>query len=441
MIFARFHCDPPNPDEYSINESLEMNVNFEDGDAVKRCNSVAAEMKLAAALALELGKAAAAESASKSKSAWRPYLRIMPTMDDMRQSQASLADGDVQEFMQMLPSVRSQRLAYLTKQRVSRGCFEGWQQAAESPVAAISWEDMVYSYILMFTRTFDLRAPGGYHWTKTTFVPFLDMLNTVPSYKANVRWDWQDGALQVKTLRNVTAGDELAQAYCTNCDNEHVLGQWGVYFEDSEYGLSGFGKPNCSDGLRREDEKTQAVGKLRQEAEAVLDLRSMRQALKEGWSAPRCKANSGHQGVLRCLLGRLAWERCASDWGYEGWNKTKLKDPEARQKAASPHYNIALSLKNLGDIKDAERSYKDSLRLKPNQPDVQYSFGVFLHTQNKTKEARRALQAAVKLAPAHQDSHVALAHLLGSVGEYEEGKKHIDIATRLKKANAHAADR
>eukprot|EP00929_Paragymnodinium_shiwhaense_P001764 TRINITY_DN10199_c0_g3_i1.p1 TRINITY_DN10199_c0_g3~~TRINITY_DN10199_c0_g3_i1.p1 ORF type:complete len:551 (-),score=84.34 TRINITY_DN10199_c0_g3_i1:38-1690(-) len=410
----------------SASKGLQMNIGSDD---MARCQALAGEIQLAAAFALELRKEMEATSEAKSISDWRPYLRIMPTMEDMRQSHPFLAGEDVQALVALLPSLRMQRLAYLTRQRVSRGCFERWQQVARSPVAGISWEDMVYSYILMFTRTFNLRAPGGYHWTKTTFVPFLDMLNTVPDYMASVRWEWKDGAVQVRTLRPVAAGEELHHAYCTNCDNEHVLGKWGVYYEDGKYAPSDFHKANCSEVLGQELGST-----FRQQAEAGLDLSSASQALKEGWAAPRCKSDLKQEGVLRCLLSRLAWEHCASDWGYEAWNKTKPKDPEARLKAASPHYNMAWALKNLGEAKEAERFYKASLRIKPSQVDVQYSFGIFLQAQNKVTEARKALQAAVKLEPRHQPSHAALARLLGSIGEFELGKKHIEIATRLRSA-------
>lgn len=304
-------------------------------------------------------------------------------------------------------------------------CFEQWKSLPDSPVADLSNDQVLYAAYLARTRVFDVHTASGSSWTSNTLLPLVDSFNTALFEKYNVQWHFKGSDLDVKTQRDIKAGEELLLCYCPNCDNEALMSHWGVYFEDNDRAVSNFEKVNCSSALRHA-------------AEQELDLTSLDVALKEGLTAPRCvsqEESQRDQSGLRCNLARLSWETCAPTWGYEDWNRSgKKTDPEARRKAASARYNLALSQKRLGDLDGARENYKASLKLRPEAGEVHYGLGLLLQQMDRHKEAKSSFQAALKLGPLYADANLALAQVFYELGDMKKAHKHREEGVRLRAA-------
>eukprot|EP00929_Paragymnodinium_shiwhaense_P081662 TRINITY_DN42798_c0_g1_i1.p1 TRINITY_DN42798_c0_g1~~TRINITY_DN42798_c0_g1_i1.p1 ORF type:complete len:229 (+),score=53.05 TRINITY_DN42798_c0_g1_i1:207-893(+) len=155
---------------------------------------------------------------------------------------------------------------------------------------------------------------------QSCLLPAVDLINTAEAGRWNVDLqpkfygDYEEVKLQAKDL---PAGEEILIRFCPNpeCDNSYMLAQWGIYLEANTRLLQPI--------LERPAAQCDAPG-LRKAAEASLRMEegALQQARDAGWASPRCTSQqlaSPEQGVLRCSLARLAWERCAEDWGYKGW--------------------------------------------------------------------------------------------------------------------------
>merc|ERR1719161_1601170 len=98
-----------------------------------------------------------------------------------------------------------------------------------------------------------------------------------------------------------------------------MMATWGVYLEDNGNPLKL--KAHCN--AKADPSKPNKHGKfgsLKQAAEAMLDLKGVELARKEGWTAPRCRSGLScmDQGPMRCSIARLAFEHCKQEWGYLG---------------------------------------------------------------------------------------------------------------------------
>lgn len=108
------------------------------------------------------------------------------------------------------------------------------------------------------------------------------------------------------------------------------------------------------------------------------------------------------------------------------------------------HLNLGFELARRGVRDEAERHYRESLRLQPNLPETHAALGTSLRKWGRPQEALRHLKRAVDLRPRNARYRVSLATVLEDLGRDEEAAVHLrkalEIAPRFADAHHGLAD-
>jgi tetratricopeptide (TPR) repeat protein len=107
-------------------------------------------------------------------------------------------------------------------------------------------------------------------------------------------------------------------------------------------------------------------------------------------------------------------------------------------------YNLALALANLGQLQDAERHYREAIRLTELQtvrPDPRlamphFNLGVLLLRQHRLAEAREQFDRAVRWAPDYLPARMQLGDVLLALERFEEAAAQFAEGVRIEPRNA-----
>ncbi len=98
--------------------------------------------------------------------------------------------------------------------------------------------------------------------------------------------------------------------------------------------------------------------------------------------------------------------------------------------------NYGVLLKNLGQLKEAEISYRKAIEIKPNFAEAHSNLGNILRELGKIKEAELSLRKAIELKPDLGEAHRNLGDILNELGDFKEAKnswiKAIELVPNLK---------
>jgi tetratricopeptide (TPR) repeat protein len=84
-----------------------------------------------------------------------------------------------------------------------------------------------------------------------------------------------------------------------------------------------------------------------------------------------------------------------------------------------------------GQDGEAEQYYRESLRLKPDQPQVHNNLGNLLRSQRRLEEAVAALGEAIRLKPNYAEAYLGLALAHADKGDHAQAEKSCRQALRL----------
>lgn len=102
---------------------------------------------------------------------------------------------------------------------------------------------------------------------------------------------------------------------------------------------------------------------------------------------------------------------------------------------AGAHVNLGRLLHRLGNVRAAERHYRQALRTRPDEPVYWYNLGVALQDQRLYAEAAVAYRVAIALDPGCRDSHFNLAGVLERLGDVSGALRHLAAYRRLRRAS------
>jgi Flp pilus assembly protein TadD len=100
--------------------------------------------------------------------------------------------------------------------------------------------------------------------------------------------------------------------------------------------------------------------------------------------------------------------------------------------------NLALALDGEGKGGEAERLYREALRVRPDYPEAEYNLALLLTREGRDAEAEERLRACLLLDPASAEAQNNLAVLLARRGAKEEALARFREAVRLRPAYAAA---
>ncbi len=88
--------------------------------------------------------------------------------------------------------------------------------------------------------------------------------------------------------------------------------------------------------------------------------------------------------------------------------------------------NYGIILKNLGNLQEAELSYRKAIEIKPDYSDAHSNLGNILRDLGKLQEAELSTRKAIELNPNFADAHCNLGSILNDLGNLKEA----EISTR-----------
>lgn len=116
------------------------------------------------------------------------------------------------------------------------------------------------------------------------------------------------------------------------------------------------------------------------------------------------------------------------------WQDTVAKRPD-NYKA---HYNLAFHLEREGRIGEAERHYREALRVRPGEREALNSLGMLLAHTGRTEEGIQCLMQALEGAPDPAETHMNLGVVKGLQGRDEEAVSHYAAALQARPGLATA---
>jgi Flp pilus assembly protein TadD len=96
------------------------------------------------------------------------------------------------------------------------------------------------------------------------------------------------------------------------------------------------------------------------------------------------------------------------------------------------HYNLGVILKSLDRSNEAEASYKQAIKLKPDYAEAHSNLGNTLQELGRLDEAEKSFRQAIVLKPDFTEAHSNLAITLQELGRLDEAEKSFRQAIVLK---------
>ena len=102
-------------------------------------------------------------------------------------------------------------------------------------------------------------------------------------------------------------------------------------------------------------------------------------------------------------------------------------------------FNLGLAYGNAGQYEEAIASYKEAIRIKPDDADAHYNLGVTYGESGQYEEAIASYKEALRIKPDDADAHYNLGYVYRELGQYEEAIASFKKSIRIKPddANAH----
>ncbi len=103
-----------------------------------------------------------------------------------------------------------------------------------------------------------------------------------------------------------------------------------------------------------------------------------------------------------------------------------------RPQSPGARLNLAIALRQRGDVDGAIAQYRAALHLKPDYAEAHYNLGVALNAKGRTDEAIAEYREATRLKPDHSEAHNNLGGALYEKGQLDEAVAEFREAIRSK---------
>ena len=103
-----------------------------------------------------------------------------------------------------------------------------------------------------------------------------------------------------------------------------------------------------------------------------------------------------------------------------------------RESYPEAHNNLAVNLRESGDLNGAAAHYRRALHHRPHYPDAHYNYGLLLERTGSMTGAKGHYEEALRLRGEYAEAHHALANLLKRRSEFERAITHYVEAIRIR---------
>ena len=109
------------------------------------------------------------------------------------------------------------------------------------------------------------------------------------------------------------------------------------------------------------------------------------------------------------------------------WQDVIIKYPNSED----ARNNLGILLFNLKRYEEAEKEYKEAIKINPNNSESHYNLGVLLYSQKRYEEAEREYKESIKINPTHSEAHNNYGALLFGLCKYGEAENEFKYAISI----------
>ena len=138
----------------------------------------------------------------------------------------------------------------------------------------------------------------------------------------------------------------------------------------------------------------------------------------------------------------FAWSILGAIFGQTGMHTEALNANKTAvilsPQDAQVHYNLGITLKELGRLDEAEASYRQAIALQPDNAQAHNNLGLTLEALGRLDEAEASSRQAIALQPSYTEAHNNLGLTLEALGRLDEAEASYRQAIALQPDNAQA---
>ena len=132
----------------------------------------------------------------------------------------------------------------------------------------------------------------------------------------------------------------------------------------------------------------------------------------------------------------FAWSILGAIFGQTGMHTEALNANKTAvilsPQDAQVHYNLGITLKELGRLDEAETSYRKAIALQPDNAQAHNNLGLTLEALGRLDEAEASSRQAIALQPSYTEAHNNLGLTLEALGRLDEAEASYRQAIALK---------
>ena len=138
----------------------------------------------------------------------------------------------------------------------------------------------------------------------------------------------------------------------------------------------------------------------------------------------------------------FAWSILGAIFGQTGMHTEALNANKTAvilsPQDAQVHYNLGITLKELGRLDEAEASYRQAIALQPDNAQAHNNLGLTLEALGRLDEAEASSREAIALQPSYAEAHNNLGLMLKALGRLDEAEASSREAIALQPSYAEA---
>ena len=109
-----------------------------------------------------------------------------------------------------------------------------------------------------------------------------------------------------------------------------------------------------------------------------------------------------------------------------------------RQDYPEVHNNLAVLLRQRGELAGAAEHYREALKYRPNYPEAHYNYAILLEMTDSKAGAGKHYEEALRLRLDYAEAHHAYANMLKAKRDLPAAQRHYQDALRIRPAYAEA---
>jgi len=135
--------------------------------------------------------------------------------------------------------------------------------------------------------------------------------------------------------------------------------------------------------------------------------------------------------ILRTQLNRMRTKGLIIYEKKKGYLPNRVFIEKKRIEISENHLYKGNTLMNKRNFEEAEKEFREAIKINPNYADAHNNLGILLQNLNRYEEAEKEYRESIRINPNYAEAHNNLGNLLQNLNRYEEAEKEYREAIRI----------